>query len=217
MWTRVHVATLGFYANEMVEYVLLKRAVDKVILVYTEENKNKFEMLRNELEGEGMPVIPCKVAAWRFELILATILEEITKHTDSVFEFHASCGTRVMAAAIQMAALLTESSIFFVERGEGRSFGGVVELKPAALELLTERKRDVLQGIQKLGEKITQIELIQELGIKRSGLSKHLKELRESGFVSVEDQSRPKRYSVTHLGRIIVSLKEFRKMTIWGR
>ena len=54
MRSRVHVATLGFYANEMVEYVLIKKGVDKVILVYTEETKSRFNVLKEEPEENGI-------------------------------------------------------------------------------------------------------------------------------------------------------------------
>ena len=215
MKRKTHVATLGFYANEMVEYVLLRRGADRIVLVYTIENEIQYIMLQQDLLKRGMEVIPCKVVPWQFEIILANILEEVTKHTDSKLEFHASCGTRVMTAAAQVAALLTESPILFVEREMGGTLGDIIEIKPASLDKLTPRKREILAGIQELGGSVTQNDLIKQIELQRSGLSKHLKGLLTAGYVVLESETRPKIYQISYLGRVILSLKQFRKMAIW--
>ena len=217
MKRKLHVATLGFYANEMVEYVLLKRGADKIVLVYTIENEIQFILLRKDLTARGMTVIPCIVNPWKFELTLACILEEVTKHSDSIFEFHASCGTRVMSAAVQVAALLTESPILFVERELGGTLGEIIEIEPASFDKLTVRKREILNGIQKLGGKATQKDLIRLIGLQRSGLSKHLKGLLTAGYITLDEESHPKNYKISYLGRIIISLKQFRKTTMWNK
>ncbi len=216
MKQKIHIATLGLYSNEMIEYVLLRRGADKIILVYTEESEIQFFSIQQNLRKRGMDVLPCKVVPWQFDVTLAKILEEVTKHPESILEFHASCGTRVMTAALQVAALITESSVLFVEREMSGALGRIVEIEPAVIDKLTPRKRDILIGIQKLGGSVTQKELVKDLSVQRSGISKHLKGLVASGYVDSRAETRPKSYEISHLGRVILSSKQFRKMTVWA-
>ena len=216
MKQKIHVATLGLYSNEMIEYVLLRRGSDKIILVYTEESEIQFISIQRNLRKRGMDVFPCKVVPWQFEVTLAKILEEVTKHPESILEFHASCGTRVMTAAVQVAALITESSVLFVERELSGALGRIIEIEPASIDKLTPRKRDILIGIQKLGGSVTQKELVKDLSVQRSGISKHLKGLVAAGYVDSRAETRPKSYKISDLGRVILSSKQFRKMTVWA-
>ncbi|MHA2425499.1 MAG: winged helix-turn-helix domain-containing protein [Candidatus Thorarchaeota archaeon] len=122
-----------------------------------------------------------------------------------------------MSAAIQMAALLTESPVLFVEVGPGQELGEIIEITPSSLDTLSSRKRDLLESIEKLGGTgITQKDLVKEMEIERAGVSKHLKELCQAKFIEIVDERRPRKYGITYLGRIILSIKLFRKMTIWN-
>ena len=71
-------------------------------------------------------------------------------------------------------------------------------------------------GIQKLGGSVTQKELVKDLSVQRSGISKHLKGLVAAGYVDSRAETRPKSYKISDLGRVILSSKQFRKMTVWA-
>jgi CRISPR locus-related DNA-binding protein len=201
----------------MVSYVVTRRGADKVALFYTDENIRHLENVKRDFVEDRIPVIECKVNPWAFEEILAQILVVVSDHMDYEFEFHASCGTRVMSAAIQMAALLTESPVLFVEMKPGQELGEIIEITPSSLDTLSSRKRNLLESILELGGTgITQKDLIKEMEIERAGVSKHLKELRQAKFIEIVDERRPRKYGITYLGRVILSIKMFRKMTIWN-
>ncbi len=64
------------------------------------------------------------------------------------------------------------------------------------MALADGRRRDILERLANEGEK-TATELAQELPITRQGVSKHLNILAEAELVTVRQEGRDKRYSVT--------------------
>ncbi|MHA2425500.1 MAG: hypothetical protein ACXAEF_11980 [Candidatus Thorarchaeota archaeon] len=67
MTKKLHIATLGFYANEMVSYAVTKRGADKIALFYTEENVEHLEKVKRDFVDDRIPVLDCKVNPWVFE------------------------------------------------------------------------------------------------------------------------------------------------------
>lgn len=114
---RLHIATLGLYANERVDHVVLKRGADRVVVIYTKENEEELADIRARYHHYGLPLDARKVEPWSYEEVLSEILEVVLDYPNHEVEFNISCGTRVMTTAAYMAALFTDSPVFFCHRG----------------------------------------------------------------------------------------------------
>ena len=114
MRKRLHIATLGLYQNILVEYVITRRGADKVAIVYTKGNERNLDSIMERLEDNMIPVISRKVPPWDYHEVLSGILEIVSDHEDYDIEYNISCGTRVMTTAAYLAALFTDSPVYFV-------------------------------------------------------------------------------------------------------
>ena len=214
---KLHIATLGLYANERIDHVLMKRGADRVVLIYTERNEEEVREIRTRYKSKGIPVESELVDPWRYEEILAKIIEVIIRHPNHEIEFNISCGSRVMAAASHMAAVLTESTVYFVTEREETRIGDLVTVQPLSLNMLTEPKRRILENLQVNGGAVgSQAELGSRAELHAASISRHLKELEQVGYIEREKHGHKKSISITTLGRAILALKNLRRQRKWG-
>jgi len=215
---RLHIATLGLYRNMLVEHVIARRGADKIAIIYTDRNEDDLEGIIKKQEANQVPVISKKVQPWEYHEVLSAILEIASKHEDYEIEYGISCGTRVMTTAAYLAALLTDSPVYFVKNPYEDEIGGIIEVLPVSRALLTEPKRKILNGLESQGGSVnSQRDLGSRVSLRAGSISKHVKELCAAGYVSRGQSGREKTIEITDLGKIVLNFKTRRKNKIWGR
>jgi CRISPR locus-related DNA-binding protein len=205
----LQIAPLGFYANERVRHVTVKRPADKVILIYTPENKDKMEEIMDSYRKDRIPVESLSVKAWKYNSILADILEVIIEHEKYDVEFNISCGTIAMRAACHMAAILADCPVHFVGEKEGDVVGDMETVQPLSYSQLTSPKKNILKKLVEVGGKVeSQRELGSRAGLRASSISRHVKDLLKYGYVTKTIENGKHTIQVTDLGRVIIRLKK---------
>lgn len=212
MSKRLHIATVGIHANERIDYVVTKKGADKIALVYSEKNAEDAESIRIMFVERGLKAVSVKVEPWDYHCILARILEIAVDHLNYEIEYNVSCGTRVMTAAAHQAALLTDSKVYFILGDYDEQLDKIVDVQPISVIVLTEPKRNILARIDALkGQVSSQKELGSRTRLKVSSVSKHLRELEDSGYITRERCGRATSVRLTGLGRVILKLKQYKK------
>jgi len=215
---RLHIATLGLYQNILIEYVITRRGADKVAIIYTEGNEADLEGIQERLERKMTPVIARKVPPWDYHEVLSTILEIVSEHEDYRIEYNISCGTRVMTTAAYLAALFTDSPVYFVMYPGKNKIGDIIKVQPVSVTLLSEPKKIILNKIEESGGSIkSQRVLGRRTDLKASSISKHLKSLEDAGYIRRSHNGRKTMVETTNLGKIVLNLKTFRKGKVWSR
>ncbi len=215
---RLHIATLGLYRNMLVEHVIARRGADKIAIVYTEKNEDDLEVMVKKLKSNKVPVITRKVLPWDYHDVLSTILEIVTNHEDYAIEYGISCGTRVMTTAAYLAALFTDSPVYFVKNPYADEIEGIIEVQPVSVALLTKPKKRILNGLESQGGSVnSQRDLGSRVELGASSISKHVTDLDAAGYISRSQNGQKRPIEITNLGRIVLNLKTFRKDNVWGR
>jgi len=200
----------------LVEYVITKRGADKVAIVYTEKNVEELSRIKLEIQGNLVDVITKKVPPWDYHEVLSGILEIVSKHEDYEIEYNISCGTRVMTSAAYLAALFTDSPVYFVKSVDDQ-IGDIIEVQPFSVALLSESKKIILQKLVEVGGTVdSQRELGSRADLKASSISKHLHTLEDAGYIIRTPHGRETKVEITNLGRIVSNLKAYRKGKVWG-
>jgi CRISPR locus-related DNA-binding protein len=214
---RLHIATLGLYHNKLVEHVITRRGADKIVIIYTEKNEEDLQGIIERHETNMVPVISRKVPPWDYHEVLSTILEVVSQHQEYDIEYNVSCGTRVMTAAAYLAALFTDSPVYFVMDPDKDEIGDIIEVQPVSVSLLTEPKKNILQRLVELGgSSNSQRDLGSRVDLGASSISKHLNSLNAAGYISRCQQGRKTCVEITNLGRIVLNIKNYRKDTLWS-
>ena len=209
---KVQIATLGIYANDRVEQVVMKKSTDKVIIVHTQENTSEAEALRGRFSAHGVECECIEVHPWNYEKILTALLDQVLKHPDDEIEFNGSCGTRVMTAAVHMAALIIDAPLYLVVRPDDNAPGEVVELRPVPVSMLSAPKKEILRRlIEKGGRVESQRELGSRTELGASSISKHISDLVRARYVRRERHGTKKAIVITDLGRMVFRLKQARE------
>ncbi len=216
---RLHVATLGLNRNDLVGYVIHKRPVDALVLVYTNENKEDMLKIRADNESSGIPVLPVKVEPWDYHNVLAGILGAVTRkeYEEYGLEFNPSCGTRVMTAAAYMASLMTDSPVYFVTDPQESGYGDLISLSPMSLTKLPSPRKRVLGVIEDRGGTVeNRDEIKSETALSKAQVSRHVKNLAAVGYVEV-GEGKGGFVRTTNLGKIVYNMKKYRNGRVWGR
>jgi len=217
MRKRLHIATLGLNQNILVEYVITRRGADKVALIYTDDNEEGLAATKQEIEDNLVEVVAKKVSAWDYHGVLSAILEIVSDNEEYEIEYNISCGTPVMTSAAYLAALFTDSSVYFVKSTKKTPVGEIITVQPVSVALLSEPKKTILRKIEEAkGSVESQSKLGTRADLKASSISKHLHALEDAGYIIRTRHGRKTRVEITNLGRIVLNLKAFRKGRIWG-
>ncbi|RLI55567.1 MAG: hypothetical protein DRO87_08870 [Candidatus Thorarchaeota archaeon] len=208
----LQIATFGLYDNKRVVFAATKRSVDKIVVVSTEENRDEVLAKRAEFEAMHIPFENVEVEPTNFKNVLIAILEIIANHAEYDIECNASCGTRVMAGALQLAAYIVGAPILIV--GEEYELTEV----PSPMDVvLTESRREILNVLAKRGGTCNSImDLAQEVGLSRGQASRQVNALYKAGYVE-KNRSKTMTVSMTDIGRIVLRVKQLRKERGWGR
>ncbi|MHA1812510.1 MAG: HFX_2341 family transcriptional regulator domain-containing protein [Candidatus Thorarchaeota archaeon] len=209
---KVQIATLGIYANDRVEQVVMKKSTDKVIIVHTENNSDEADALKSRFVRYGIKCECIRVHPWDYEKILTALLETVLKHPDDEIEFNGSCGTRVMTAAVHMAALIIDAPLYLVVEVDGNVPGEVVELHPVPVSMLSAPKKEILRRLIETGGRVeSQSELGSRTELGASSISKHISDLVRARYVRTERAGTKKAVEITDLGRMVYRLKQARE------
>lgn len=207
----LQIATLGFYANERVRHVSLRRKADEILLIYSPENKEHMNRILELYKQDSFPVESMCVSAWKYESILAELLGIIVDKQSEfeTIEFNISCGTTAMRAACHMAAVLTNSLVHFMSEKNGEAVGDLETVQPLSVSQLTSPKKQVLKRLVEIGGTIeSQRKLGSLLNLTAPSVSRHIKDLRRFGYISFTEENGKHMIQITDLGRVIIRLKE---------
>ncbi|MGQ4911860.1 MAG: CRISPR-associated CARF protein Csa3 [Candidatus Thorarchaeota archaeon] len=208
----LQIATLGLYDNKRVAFAATKRRVDKIVVVSTEKNRDEVDRMQTEFEKAHIPFEFVEVNPTDFENILVTILEVIVRHAEYDIECNASCGTRVMAGALQLVAYIVNAPIVIVDE----DYNLTVVSSPMDA-VLTKTRREILDTLVKMGGTCTSIRnLAEEVGLSRGQASRQINALHKAGYVE-RTRSKTVTVTITRIGRIVLRVKQLRKQRGWGR
>ncbi len=214
---KLHVATLGLHANQRVIRSIMERGAQKVVLLFTDKNESELPRLLSLFEQSGIPVEKIKTKPWNYDAVLKDILEVVSHHPNAEIEFNGSCGTRIMTAAVYMAAILTQSPVLIVAEDEaGEPKGDLLTISPGQTMKLTPPKMRIIEKLLDEGGSVeTQSDLGSRRSLKSGSITKHLQELERAGYIRRKKSGRAKRVTLTDLGRAMFDAKKVRRQRIW--
>ncbi len=213
----LHIATLGLHANDRIGHVVIKRGADKVVLLYTAENKDTLESVLEPFKKAKIPVELMLVSAWSYNDILVAMLEVIAAHEKYTIEFNGSCGTRAMTAAVYAAAMITDSPVYLVPDSK-ELLDELIEVRPVSVAVLTPQKRHILERLERLGGSIkSNKELGTRISLNATSVSKHLSALARAGYVEQYRENGCLKTTITALGRAVLKIKQIGRQRKWER
>ncbi|MCF2137561.1 MAG: DUF6293 family protein [Candidatus Thorarchaeota archaeon] len=210
---KLHIATVGIDYRKRVEFVVMNKGADHVILVCSEESIEIGKSICTMFSSKGIECETIIIDPWNYENILAKTLEAIVEQLEtglfSEIEFNGSCGTRIMTATVYMAAMIIDAPIYLVGRcSEGDDIGEAIMLRPMPISMLTSPKKMILQSLKDRGGKVdSQTELGSRTELGADSISKHIRDLEKARYVKCHQHGRRKAIELTHLGEMALELK----------
>ncbi len=214
---KLHIATVGIDYKERVEFVVINKGADHVILVCSDESHEIGVNICSMFSSKGIECETIIIDPWDYENILAKTLESIVNQLNtgrfSEIEFNGSCGTRIMTAAVYMAALIIGTPIYLVGRcSEDNEIGEAIMLRPVPVSMLTAPKKRILEKLKEKGGRVSsQAELGSRTDLGADSISKHIRDLEAAKYVKRHQHGRRKSIELTHLGEMVLELKNLRK------
>ncbi len=209
---KIHVAFIG--KQKTLEQLAIRRSIDKLIIVYSQEQKPLADRSIEHFSSFGIVVESVCVLSDDFYNILSSILSALNqrKFDDYQIEFSISSENSVIILAACVAAAITKASILFTS-----DIGPlqISEVWPSELVNLTLKKREILDYLENSGNPVAQKEISRNTGIRQSGISRHLRDLELAGFVERDRIARIKQVQITELGSVILHHKQMRKRRVW--
>ena len=209
----VHIATMGFHRTQRVDYVIRNCGGNKLVILHSDDTKENAEAVKADIE-KSFAVELRPVKPWDYYDILATALEVVYQHRDWEIRFNPSLGTRVMTAALVMAAAYVSAKMYLVIEVEGEE-EGVIEIEPIKRETLQKPKKRILEKIVQAGGCISsQKDLGSRMSLGASSISRHVNMLLDWGYIEKRktDGTGKKEICITRLGRVVLELsKHWRK------
>jgi len=208
----IHIAFLGNLKD--IEYISVRRRIDKIILVHTGEKNEAADSLIHKFTNLGLTVSPVKVVPNDFTNILSSTLNALDSQKFDQYDIELSIASEncTMTLAACICAAIVKASILYV-RGNG--IFNISEIWPSELVNLTHQKREILSYLKNYDKPIHQKEMAEETGIRQSGLSRHLRKLELAGYVTRSRIARNKHVQITELGCAVLHHKQIRKRRIW--
>ena len=198
-----------------VERLLIRRRVDKLFLIFTDEKRNLASSLIERYSILDIQVIPINIQSLTFTSILSSILRDLNQHKLDGYniEFSISSGNPMLITAICVAAAIVNSSVLYVEKSGDAQ---ISEVWPARLVNISYKKRQILSFLEHTNGPINQKEIARELGINQSGISRHIYDLELAGYVKRTRIAKKKVVEISELGSAIINQKEIRRRRIWA-
>jgi CRISPR locus-related DNA-binding protein len=199
----------------IIERVAIRRRVDELFLVFSDERLEQAESLIDKFSSFGIQAIPIHVISSSFSNILSSILKALDNQSldDYQIEFSITSGNTVMMLAATIAAVIVKASILCIEENE---FIEISEIWPSELVNLTHKKRQILAFLENYNDPVHQKNISKETDICQSGISRHIRDLELAGYISRQRVARNKYIQITELGSTILHNKQIRKRRIWA-
>jgi DNA-binding MarR family transcriptional regulator len=212
----VHVAVTSERDTRVIEQVAIRRPIAEMVIVYPITVESFVRVLVKKFELLRIPVISVPVASYDFSNILSSILKTLNDRRldDYRIEFNVTTCTGLMAVATCLAAAIVKATV--ICSGE-RELSEIIEVWPSELVNLTNRKREILEYLATKSEPVYQTDITRCTGVQRSGVSRHLRDLENAGYVNRTRRSRRKYVEITNLGLTVLHHKQLRKRRIWGQ
>jgi DNA-binding HxlR family transcriptional regulator len=229
---RMFIATIGKYQHDRIEYALLGRSVQRIELMHSDAPESKDAALKI-LEKYKSVVHLHEVNPWEYLEILSLALRLVNENPKYTPEFHIGLGTRVMTMALAMAALFTESEMFFVVEDEEMKPRELMEISVLPTSPIAAQKRTLLKILSDMkGKEAISAEVlrkkIKEIHAERThefppgyvipssaSLSKHLKTLESWGFIRRTKIGKKTHIQLTKLGETVLEMKLSRR-NLWS-
>ncbi|MGQ4911502.1 MAG: helix-turn-helix transcriptional regulator [Candidatus Thorarchaeota archaeon] len=210
---RIHVSILD--NEKTIEYIMVRRQIDELMLVHTEEQTELARDLRSRFREVGLRTLLCSVRAGDFNSTLASILRGLDecRFDDCEIEFSIGSVSPLLAMAAGVAAAILEASVISLTDGAELE---MTEIWPSEIVNLTSKKREILGYLESKYQVVSQKEISRETGIRQSGVSRHLTDLEKAGYVVRERGAKRKLAQITDLGSAILHHKQIRKRRLWG-
>jgi DNA-binding MarR family transcriptional regulator len=210
---KIHIAFFGITKN--IEYLAVRRCIDEFIVIHNWEQEDVVNRLIDKYSNLGITVIPVRVVPNDFTSILSSSLNSIDSQKLDQYDIEVSVATDdcIMVLAACIFAAIVKASIVYVQHDEIFS---ISEIWPSELVNLSFQKREILCYLDSCEKQAHQKEVAEEIGIRQSGLSRHLQSLELAGYVTRSRISHCKHVSITELGRAILHHKQIRKRRVWG-
>lgn len=198
-----------------VERILVRRRIDELFLVFTDEKHSLAEALIDKYATIGIQIIPIHIQSLNFSNIITTILRVVNqKQKDNHnIEFSISSGNPNLILAMCITAAIVNSSIICTSND---SSVDVSQIWPTKLVNLSYKKKQILNFLERYNGPIKQKEIAGEIGICQSGISRHINDLELAGYVTRIRIAREKVVEISDLGSAIIHQKELRKRRIWA-
>ncbi|MGD9396926.1 MAG: winged helix-turn-helix transcriptional regulator [Candidatus Thorarchaeota archaeon] len=209
----IHVAFLGMLKN--IEHIAVRRRIDELILIYTNNQEDDAESLINKFVNLGITVSPVRVVPNNLTNILSSTLNALDsqKFDQCTIEFSISSENCTMALAACICAMIVKASLLLVR---GNEILNISEVWPSEIVNLTHQKCEILSCLESYDKPVHQKEMAADTGIRQSGLSRHLRNLELAGYVTRSRINRHKHVQITDLGCAVLHHKQIRKRRIWS-
>ena len=214
MKSTVQVAMVGNNWDKSIEYTIIRRSVDILILVFSEDvNDEAYEFLAH-LRLMNIDTIPLTIRDDNFSAVLAALLGLLnTNRFDACqIEFNVALASKLMTLVASVAAVILKGTILY---SIDEIPVDITEVCPADLCNLTKKKKDILCLLNQVKESVLQKKIGKELSIAPSGVSRYLSDLERAGYISRITVSRKKKVQITNLGSTVIHSKQIRKRRIW--
>ena len=209
---KIHVAILG--KQETIEHLAIRRRIDELIIVYPYETHEIADELITRFSNHGIPVEPVVVMPNDFSTTLSSILDALNQKEFDEYQIEFSITSEhcILTLAACVAAAITKASVICAT---GTELIDITEVWPSELVNLSLKKREILDYLERLSTPITQKEISKSTGIRSSGVSRHLRDLEQAGYIRRNRVARNKQVHITDLGSAILHHKQLRKRRIW--
>ncbi|MFX1579820.1 MAG: MarR family winged helix-turn-helix transcriptional regulator [Promethearchaeota archaeon] len=209
---KIHVAILG--KQETIEHLAIRRSIDELIIVYPYETHEIADELITRFSNHGIPIKPVIVVPNDFSTTLSSILVALNQKEfdECQIEFSITSEHCILTLAACVAAAITKASVICAT---GTELIDITEVWPSELVNLSLKKHEILDYLERLSTPISQKEISQNTGIRPSGVSRHLRDLEQAGYIRRNRVARKKQVQITDLGSAILHHKQLRKRRIW--
>ncbi len=211
----VHVAITNVWDSIAIERIAIRRSITELVIVYPSNLECHALDLVGKFKSLGLLVMSVPVAHNNFDNTLSSILRALNEPRldDYHIEFNVTNSSGIMTVAACMAAAIVKATVICSRESE---LFEIEEVWPSDLVNLTHRKRDILEYLAIQSEPISQTAITNGTGVMRSGVSRHLRDLENAGYVVRSRKARQKYVEITNLGATVLHHKQLRKRRVWG-
>ena len=215
MKSKTHIAMVGKNWDKKIEYTIIRRSVDRLILVFSDGRNDEVYEFLEHLRLMNIDAMPLVIKEGDFSAALASLLNVLnTRRFDGCqIEFNVTCASRLMTLVASVAAVILKGTVLYTYEDEPVD---ITEVCPAELCNLTKKKKDVLSFLNHVRNSVPQKRIGKELGIAPSGVSRHLSDLEHAGYISRATVSRKKTVKITNLGAAVINSKQIRNRRVWN-